>query len=113
MNIFSWKVKLGCDSAVFARAQLTRVERNYGLSTGVCIGCVHQAAKGGDDGEDAAPSVTITQAFAMAGTKDAKRTEARQKAAGEDEGSAEGDAEETQIKPFEQDIQGVEDDTAT
>jgi len=64
-------------------------------------------------GEEDTPSVTIMQAFAKAGKKDAKRTETRQKAAGEGEGSAEGDAEETQENPFDEEIQGVEDDTAT
>ena len=42
--------------------------------------------------DDTAPSDTIMQAFAKAGKKDAKSTEARQKAAGEDEGRTEGDA---------------------
>ena len=96
-------------------AQLTRVEKKYGLSTGEYTGCVHLAAKSGDDdrsggcctdGHDHA-------AFAEAGNKDAKRTEAHQKASGENEGSAEGDAEETLENPFDGDIQGVEDDTAT
>jgi len=45
--------------------------------------------------EDAAPRVTIMQAFAKAGKNDAKRTEAQRNASGEDEGSAEGDAEKT------------------
>jgi hypothetical protein len=63
--------------------------------------------------EDAAPSVTIMQAFAKAGKKDAERTEVQQKAAGEDEGSAEEDAQEEQENPFDEDIQGIEDDAAT
>ena len=53
------------------------------------------------------------QAFAKAGKKDAKSTEARQKAAGDDEGRTVGDAKETQENPFDEDIQGVGDDTAT
>jgi len=77
---------------VFARAQLTPSKRNYGLSTGVYIGCVRRMP------------VTIMQAFAKVGKKDAKRTEARQKAAGEDEGSAEGDAEDTQENAFDEDL---------
>jgi hypothetical protein len=53
--------------------------------------------------EDVEPSVTIMQAFAKAGKKDAERTEARQMAAGEDERSAEEDAQETQENPFDED----------
>jgi len=45
--------------------------------------------------EDTAPSDTIMQAFSKAGKKDAKSTEARQKAVGDDEGRTEGDAEES------------------
>jgi len=40
------------------------------------------------------------QGFAKAGKKDAKRAEARQKVAGEDEGNA-----------FDEEIQGIEDET--
>jgi len=63
--------------------------------------------------EDAEPSVTIMQAFAKAGKKDAERTEARQMAAVEDQQGAEGDAQDVQVDSFDEDIQGVEDDAAT
>jgi len=63
--------------------------------------------------EDTALLDTVMQALAKAGKNDAKSTEAQQKVTGEDEGRTEGDAKETQENPFDEDIQGVEDDTAT
>jgi len=67
-----------------------------------------KAARAGE--EDTALSVMAMQAFADAGNKYAKRIEAQQKAMGEDEGSAQGHAESQEI-PFDEEIQGVEDDT--
>ena len=63
--------------------------------------------------EDAEPSVTIMQAFAKAGKKDAERTEALQGATDEDEQSTEGGAQEAQENLFDEDILGVEDDATT
>jgi len=59
--------------------------------------------------EGAAPSVTIMQAFANVGKKDAERTEVLQHAAGGSEESGEEDAQE-QGNPFDEGIEGVEDD---
>ena len=61
--------------------------------------------------EDIEPSVSIMQAFAKAGKKDAERTE--QMATGEDERSAEEDAQGAQENPFDEEIPQVEDDAAT
>ena len=57
--------------------------------------------------EDAEGSVTIMQAFAKAGKKDAEMTEGLQGSADEDEQSAEGDAQEAQENLIDE--EGVED----
>jgi hypothetical protein len=67
-----------------------------------------KAATSGE--EDAARSVTIMQAFTKAGKKD---TEVQQNAAGEDEESTEGDVQGVQENLYDEDVETVEDDTAT
>ena len=60
--------------------------------------------------EGAAPSVTIVQAFAKVGKKDAERTEVLEHAADGSEESGEEDAQEVQGNAFDEGIEGVEDD---
>jgi hypothetical protein len=63
--------------------------------------------------EDTEPSVTIMQAFAKAEKKDTKGTGVQKNAAGKDEESAEEDTQEVQENPFDEEIEGVEDDATT
>jgi len=111
VNISSWKVN---DSAIFARTQLTRVEKeimaSLPASASIASTKKRKAVMTGE--EDAAPSITIMQAFAKVGKEDAERTKVQQKAADENEESAEEDAQEVQENPFDDDTEGVEDDTA-